>query len=151
MRTVFALHQSSGMKNKPTLAEVMTTDPETVHVGQPLSEVYVLLQNRSFHHVPVLDSGKPVGLIAATDILRLVYDAQGADERMLRTLLDHQFSIEDAMSEELITVSTSDPLRKAIDHMATGDVHSVVVLDADGGLAGIVTSTDLIRLLSEMI
>ena len=139
------------MKNKPALIDVMTSDPETVHIAQPLSEVYVLLKNRSFHHVPVLDGDKPVGMIAASDIVRLVYDAEGADERMLRTLLDHQFTIEDAMTPELATVDIGDSLRKAAELMADGSVHSVLVLDLDGALAGIITSTDLIRLVVDML
>ncbi len=141
----------AGMKNKPTLADVMTSEPETVHVGQPLSDVYTLLQNRSFEHVPVVDGGVPVGLIAASDILKLVYDVEGHDDRMLHTILDHQFTIEDAMSVDLVTVALADPLRNVVDHMANGSVHSVIVLDDGGSLAGIVTSSDLIRLLGELL
>ncbi len=139
------------MKNKPQLTDVMTSDPQTAHIGQPLSEVYVLLQNRNFHHVPVIDNGVPVGIISATDILKLVYDVDGHDERMLRSHLDHQFTLEDAMSTELISVRTADPLRKVVDHMADGSVHSVLVLNDDGGLDGIVTSTDLICLLRDLL
>ena len=139
------------MKHKPQLANVMTSEPETVQVGQPLSEVYTLLQNRGFHHVPVLDGDLPVGMISATDILRLVYDVDSNDDRMLRTLLDHQFTLDDAMSTELITVQQGDELRKVVDYMASGSVHSVVVLGDDGVLAGIVTSSDLIRQLGELL
>ena len=139
------------MKNKPTLAAVMTTNPETVHLAQPLSEVYVLLQNRSFHHVPVVEGGKPIGLIAASDILRLVYDADGNDEDMLRTFLDHQFNIQDAMSTDVITVRVSEPLRSAVQLMTDGTVHSVVVVDDDDTLVGIVTTTDLMRVLHDLL
>lgn len=139
------------MKKKPQLTDVMTSDPQTAQIGQSLSEVYILLQNRNFHHVPVIDSGVPVGMISATDILKLVYDVDGHDERALRTHLDHQFTLEDAMSTELISVRTTDPLRKVVDHMADGSVHSVLVLNDNGGLEGIVTSTDLIRQLRELL
>lgn len=139
------------MKNKPTIADVMTSEPETVHVGQPLSDVYTLLQNRSFQHVPVVDGDVPVGLIAATDILKLVYDVEGHDDRMLHTILDHQFTIEDAMTVDLVTVGHEEPLRSVVDHMANGSVHSVIVLAEGGALAGIVTSSDLLRLLGDLL
>lgn len=139
------------MKIKPALADVMTKEPETVEIGQPLSEVYTLLRNRSFHHVPVLDSGVPVGLISATDILRLVYDAEGRDEQQLRGLLDYQFSIEDAMTVDLVSVRKGDPVSTVVDRLADGTVHSVVVLDDKDQLVGIVTSTDLIRLLGRLL
>jgi len=139
------------MKNKPTLADVMTADPETVHLGQPLSEVYVLLKDRTFHHVPVIEAGKPIGLVAASDILRLVYDAEGSDERQLRIFLDHQFNIQDAMTEDVITMRVDEPLRTAAELLGDGTVHSVVVVDDEGTLAGIVTTTDLIRVLHDLL
>lgn len=139
------------MKNKPALADVMTTEPETVQIEQPLSEVYTLLQNRSFHHVPVLDDGVPVGMIAATDILRLVYDAEGRDEQRLRTMLDYQFNIEDAMTTDLVSVREGASVKSVVEHLSDGTVHSVLVLDGDGMLVGIVTTTDLMRLLADLV
>lgn len=139
------------MKHKPQLSDVMTTDPETIHLGQPLSEAYVLLQNRPFHHLPVVDGDTPVGMISSTDILRLVYDVEGNDDRMLRTMLDHQFTLEDAMSTDLQKVRSGESVRKVAGLLSTGDVHSVVVVDDDGTLEGIVTSSDLIRQLSELL
>ena len=139
------------MKHKPKLRDVMTPNPSTVHNGQPISDVYTLFEERPFHHVPVVDGNTPIGLISATDILKLVYDIEGQDDRMLRTFLDHQFSINDAMSEELLTAKEDDPLHIAVEHMSNGEAHSVLVVDAQGELAGIVTSTDLIRTLGELL
>ena len=139
------------MKHKPHLADVMTRDPETVHLGQPLSEAYTLLQTRQYHHVPVVDGDTPVGMISSTDILKLVYDVESNDDRMLRTMLDHQFTLEDAMSTELVTVRNGESLRKVANHLSTGDNHSVVVVNDDGGLEGIITSSDLIRHLAELL
>jgi CBS domain-containing protein len=141
----------TAVKNKPKLIDVMSPEPITVDLGQPISDVYALFQAVPFHHVPVVDGQKPVGLISATDILKLVYDVEGHEEHMLRTFLDHQFTLEDAMSTDLITAKSDEPLRVAVDHMSTGEVHSVLVIDDNGELAGIVTSTDLIRLLQELL
>ncbi len=139
------------MKHKPQLADVTTNNPETIQLGQPLSEAYDLLQNRSFHHVPIVDGDKAVGMISATDILKLVYDVEGHDDRMLRTMLDHQFTLEDAMTTELLTVKVGDPLRDVVDHLALGRAHSVLVVNDDGALEGIVTTSDLIRQLGELL
>jgi CBS domain-containing protein len=139
------------VKHRPKITDVMTADPETVHVGQPLSEVYTLLRSRNFHHVPVVDGRKPVGIISATDISKLVYDVEGNDDRMLRTFLDHQFSIDDAMSVDLVTSHRDRPLRNVVDQMADGEIHSVLVLDDNGLLDGIITSTDLIRQLRDLL
>lgn len=139
------------MKNKPKLRDVMSREPKTVQIGQPISDAYTLLQARTFHHVPVVDGDKPVGLISATDILKLVYDVDGNDDRMLRRLLDHQFTLADAMTTDLITENVDEPLKTVVSHMSSGEVHSVLVVDDEGDLAGIVTSTDLIRQLGELL
>jgi CBS domain-containing protein len=110
-----------------------------------------MFQQKSHHHVPVLDGRRPVGMISASDILSLVYDIDSGDDRMLRTFLDIQFNIEDAMSTKLVTVTTDAKVREVADAMSSGTIHSVLVVDGDGNLEGIVTSTDLIRLLGEML
>lgn len=139
------------MKNKPKIADIMTANPVYVHTSQPVSEVYDALKSGTFHHVPVLDGRIPVGMISATDILKLVYDIDGTDDRLLRTFLDHQFTLADAMTEDVVSVSISADLRDVIAPMVSGSMHSVVIVDDVGELAGIVTSTDLVQLLDSMI
>ena len=139
------------MPHSHLVADAMTRDPDTVTLGQPLSDVYLLLQNHAIHHVPVVDGDAPVGIISSKDILSLVYDVDSRDDRALRTYLDHQFTLEDAMSTALVTVRHDAPLLAAVEHMYDGSIHSVLVLDDDGALEGIVTSTDLIRTLGDLI
>ena len=139
------------MKHKPQLRDVMTVEPTTVHLGQPLSEAYEVLQSNTFHHVPVVDGSTPVGMVSSTDILKLVYDVDGSDDRMLRSMLDHQFTLQDAMSSDLVTVRDGEAVRTVANHLSNGAVHSVVVVDDDDGLVGIVTSSDLIRQLAELV
>jgi CBS domain-containing protein len=137
------------MTKREPIQSVMTSQPTYVQRSQPISEVYDLLDGAPFHHVPVLDGDKPVGMVSASDILRLVYDIDGSDDRMLRTMLDHQFNIDDAMTEELRTVPVTASVYDAATMLSDGSLHSVLVVDDDGKLAGIVTSTDLVRYLRD--
>ncbi len=138
------------MKRQIPITKVMTTEIVSVDVGQPLSEVYHALNRAAFDHVPVLDGELPVGVISSTDVLRLVYDVNGADDRMLTTMLDHQFNLEDIMSTELVTLPDSATVQDAAEELAKGGLHSVLVLDVIGALAGIVTTTDLVRYLRDL-
>ncbi|MAT05419.1 MAG: CBS domain-containing protein [Acidimicrobiaceae bacterium] len=131
------------------ITTVMTTDLVSIDLDQPLSEAYHALQGASFEHIPVLDVDRPVGMLSSTDILRLVYDAEGASDKMLTSMLDHQFNIEDAMSSELVTLTTDATVHDAAEILAEGKVHSIVVVD-DGKLTGIVTTTDLVRYLRDL-
>lgn len=137
------------MRDKP-ITTVMTTEPVSVERSQPLSEVYHVLKGAPFQHIPVLDGGRPVGMISSTDILGLVYDIDGSDDRMLTTMLDHQFNIDDAMSDELVTLLDTATVHDAAEVLAAGNLHSVLVVDVAGDLAGIVTTTDLVRFLRDL-
>lgn len=139
------------VKNKPKITEIMTVNPVYVHTSQPVSDAYDLVKSGAFHHIPVLDGRVPVGMISATDILKLAYDTDGTDDRLLRTMLDHQFNLADAMTEDVVTVAESADIREVIAPMASGAMHSVVIVDDSGELVGIVTSTDLIQLLDGLI
>ncbi len=132
------------MDNAP-ITEVMTADPVTVDRSDPISDAYSQLNRARFHHLPVLEGDQPVGLISSTDILDLVYDADGAQEKNLMVFLDHQFNMDDAMSTELVTLPDTATVRDATEVLADGKVHSVLVIGSNGMLEGIVTTTDLMR------
>ena len=127
------------------ITSIMTTEPTTIDRSEPISRAYKLLRDAPFHHLLVVDGDEPVGMVATTDILRLVYDVDASDDKALRSFLDHQFTIDDAMTVELKTLPLTAEVRDAAALLSDGSFHSVVVVDDDGGIAGIVTTTDLAR------
>ncbi len=133
-----------------SIRTVMTTDVVSIDRDQPLSDVYHALQGAGFHHMPVLEGDRPVGMISGTDVLKLVYDVEGVSDRMLTNMLDHQFNIDDAMSADLVTLPDTATVHDAAEVLAGGKLHSVVVVDATGAMAGIVTTTDLVRFLRDL-
>lgn len=134
------------MENAP-IAAVMTAEPVTVDRSDPISEAYGILKRAPFHHLPVLDGDEPVGLVSSTDILELAYDVRGTQEKNLMVFLDHQFNMEDAMTTTLVSLPESATVRDAAEALEGGQVHSVLVIGANGMLEGIVTTTDLVRFL----
>lgn len=54
-----------------TLAEVMTPQPLTLHPDKPLGHALHLMYEGGFRHVPVVENGRPVGMISARDALEL--------------------------------------------------------------------------------
>ncbi len=133
------------MKRNVPISTIMSSDLFSVHTGQPLSEVRRLLAERPLHHVPVVSGKKLVGLISATDMLRLSFQAYGTDERTVDAVLDSQFSIDKVMTTRLVTLHHKRTIRDAAELLREGTFHSLPVVNDDGELVGIVTSTDLIR------
>ncbi len=51
------------------LADVMTRNPQTVNPAQPFSAALQMMYGGKFRHVPVVEEGRPVGIISARDAL----------------------------------------------------------------------------------
>jgi arabinose-5-phosphate isomerase len=59
------------------LSQIMTPNPATIELGQPLSLACELLAQRKISELPVVDAaGKPIGLIDITDVLGVEAEEQ---------------------------------------------------------------------------
>jgi CBS domain-containing protein len=50
---------------KTRLAEVMTGNPFTIDPDKPFGYALLLMHEKGFRHLPVLDGGKPIGIVSA--------------------------------------------------------------------------------------
>ena len=137
------------MRKNEAISHIMSKELYAVQQGQLLSEDYQLLCNTGVHHVPVLNGKQLVGLISLTDMMKLNMAIHGADGHSISAILDQQYSIEEVMTKKLVTLTESSTVRDAAEQLGGGDFHSLPVIKGDGELVGMVTSTDLIRYLSE--
>jgi len=70
-----------------TLAEVMTPQPQTMHPDEPFVKALRVMHKHGFRHLPVVEHGRPLGVVSARDALdddlyELRVDlVQRADER----------------------------------------------------------------------
>ncbi len=53
------------------LADVMTPDPQTISPDRPLGHAMHLMHDNGFRHLPVVQAGKPIGMVSARDALGL--------------------------------------------------------------------------------
>lgn len=129
----------------------MSTGLITVHLGEPVSKVRKLLREHGIHHVPVVSGHELLGIISASDILRISFgDTFETDERTVDATLDHTMTLEDVMQKNVRTLRKNATIRDAAEVLVKGDFHAVPIVDADDKtLVGMVTSTDLIRHLLE--
>lgn len=51
------------------LAEVMTPNPQTIHPDKPFSDALHIMHEGGFRHVPVVEDGRPIGIISTRDAL----------------------------------------------------------------------------------
>lgn len=125
------------------VSSIMTTEVECVHPDQHLVDLKHIYEKKSFHHhVPVIENTKIVGMVSLIDFMRAIsYATLDDNEKVYQTM-----KVSDIMSAQPITIDESATLREVAELLSSGDFSSVVVT-RNNQLAGIITDTDLIRLL----
>lgn len=137
------------MRRNEKVSKWMTKAVKTVQVGQKLSDVSAAMQQGGFHHMPVVEGNRLVGILSSTDLLRVSY-AYGVDPRQTTAVLDDTVTVAELMNDP-ITVGAQAPLRDAVDLLADGRFHAVPVVDDQQHIVGIFTTTDAMRLLAEAL
>jgi len=131
------------------LADVMTNH---LHVVAPTDRIIHARRMMLDHHVdrlPVLDSGKLVGILGELDIAIgfAKLKTTVADKHQAAAL--QRFLVSDAMQPTLVTATPETTAREAVVLMRKEDVGSLPVLRGDR-IVGIVTRSDLLKLLAQV-
>jgi len=51
------------------LADVMTADPQTIHPDEPFLRALRIMYQGGFRHLPVVEDGRPFGIVSVRDAL----------------------------------------------------------------------------------
>ncbi len=116
----------------------MTTPAVVIGPEARLDEACELMGREHLHHLPVVEDGRLVGIVSATDLIA----RSGGDAPDVGRI-----RIAAVMHRDPISLSRMATLDDAAVLLAGGRYHSLPVTDADGTVVGVVTSTDLIVVL----
>ena len=94
-----------------------------------------LMASHAISGVVVVDGARPVGVFTERDVVRLV--AGGIDLANL--------PVSDVMTRTVVTIPASAAPNHAIELMRNQEVRRLLVVDAEGAMAGMLTQTDLSR------
>src|SRR4029077_10580014 len=113
--------------------EIMTKSVMTAPSDASLKDVALMMREGDMGAVPVVDSGKLVGIVTDRDIVvRGVADGKTADS-----------PVSEVMTTELFTVTPDAFVFEAIRVMGDKQIRRLPVVDPDGGLAGIIAMADV--------
>ncbi len=130
------------------VSRIMTAKVTTVSPTDTMDTVRQLLEKGGFHHLPVVEDRRLVGLISYTDYLRLIRNVFSnnqearVNERILQATL-----VKDVMTEHLLCLSPNDTVETALRIFKANHFHSLPIVDEHMHLLGIVTTMDLMRVL----
>lgn len=128
-----------------TVSAWMTPTPTAVAPTAGLIEIRALFRRHRFRHVPVVDGGRPVGVVSDRDVLAALSPFLDTPAEAPRDVATLAVTAADLMTPSPRTVSADAPLAEAARRMVEGDVSSLLVVDGAGALVGIVTARDVLR------
>ena len=132
-----------------TVSKNMTINPVTTTPDEGVFEAFELMKNEGVQRLPVLDNdGNLVGIISEKNITSAAADREVSIVEF--ALLLSKIKVGDVMTKEVITVSIDDAVELAARKMSDNDISILPVVDNDGKLVGIVSRSDLFRLLLEL-
>jgi CBS domain-containing protein len=135
------------MKRREPVSKIMTADPISVNVTNKVSDVANIFNEKNIHHIPVVSGDQLIGIISKTDLERISYVTNIQDEKANTAVYD-MLNIEQVMTKQVDTVDEGEEIREAAKLFANGKYHALPVLK-NQKLAGIVTTTDIIKYLLE--
>jgi Zn-dependent protease/CBS domain-containing protein len=115
------------------VGQAMTSAPQTLKANEPLSKAAELTLSTAQSDFPVIEWGtnKVVGMMSESDLLR------GLQKHARET------PVRDVMQVRIPAIETNEPLYQALEKMAKSKARAVPVVDRDGQLAGLLTTTDV--------
>jgi CBS domain-containing protein len=113
------------------IRDVMTPNPRTVSPGDPIQNAARIMRDEDTGAVPVVDNGRPVGIVTDRDIVvRAVADGQ----------LDRP--VRDIVSGDVVSARPDMSTKEAAELMSEHQVRRLPVVENDR-LVGIVSIGDL--------
>src|SRR5262245_7786920 len=124
------------------VADVMTRKTVSLSLHHSFTEAVSLMADRHFRHIVVVDTGGQIlGVISDRDILRT----------LARTNNWQTKDVSQIMTPDPFTVKRDTALSIAVAKIVSKRINCLPVLDDEGKVCGIVTSTDLLKAYQKLL
>ncbi len=124
------------------IAMLMVRDPITVTPRMDVRTAAKIMIEKNFRRLPVVDDGNLVGLLSIPDVLGALFEN---DEKY------QDMPIGEFIDRQVIAVWSETPLPLAYMIMDMARKNALVVVNEQGGVAGMISVSDFIRLSEETI
>ncbi len=131
---------------------IMTRAPHTLEANRSVGAVLSLMREYGVSHVPIMETGKLVGMVTIQDILENIYwpqKRQTTGDIVGEKIETLGIAIKGIMNSPAITVDPRTNLRDAEKTMHDRDISSLAVVSNDR-LVGIVTKLDFLEPISAL-
>jgi CBS domain-containing protein len=114
---------------------VLTIEPQT-----EFHRAFDLMRGRRIHHLPVVEGGRVVGIVAERDLLLAAAHFGSAE-----------VPVADIMHGDPVCISENAQLKQAARLLVANHIGSLPVLNTRKALVGIITETDIFKIAAGML
>jgi len=132
---------SSGLKVK----DYMSSPVVTIESGASIKKAMETMVKYGFRRLPVVEDDSVVGLVTSIDIVRAFGTHQlfeKATSRDIREIIS--VPVDEVMVTNVATIKPEDDIAQAASTMLSKNVSSLLVVDDEGVLQGIITERDVL-------
>jgi len=123
------------------VARLMTSPVQTVTEDTLVEDAATEMLADGIGSLVVVDGdGRLAGILTSTDFVRIVAERKPKDET----------PVAEYMTTDVLTAAAQDPVQDVADRMIERGIHHMPVVDDDGGVIGIITTTDLTAYVSRV-
>jgi acetoin utilization protein AcuB len=141
--------RNKGMMKHLLVKDWMSTNVITISPETTLPEAAALMRENKIRRLPVVKNGVLVGIVSRTDVVEArPSDATTLDIWELNYLLS-RLRIEKIMTPNPYTVHEDSSIKEAAQLMYEHKVGGIPVVDKANHVVGIITESDIFRLLIE--
>ncbi|MCD6464682.1 DHH family phosphoesterase [Candidatus Woesearchaeota archaeon] len=127
----------------PKAKHLMTKKVIYVKHGDSLKKAIKLLDENNIRMLPVLQDGKPVGVITLLDFAHFFINSLKQDYKRLRELV--QTKVLNACDKRITTCNVEEPKKQVMEKLLKSKHGSVLVLNNNQELVGVITKTNLLK------
>lgn len=132
------------MRPEEPVSRIMTEAVVAIEVDRPVSEAVDCFLQYPIHHLPVVQSGRIVGILSSADLMKLdCFVPRDTADR--GRFIDQRVSIRQLMHAPVISLQAHASVGDAARYMMDAGVHAVPVVDGSEHVIGIVTTSDVIQ------
>jgi len=134
----------------PVVADIMTPNPVTVTPRNAIRTAVNLMREVGCRRLPVIDRGRLVGIITDRDLRRAANSPFVVREHWYDNFILDHIEVGSCMTPNPLTIHPDAAVGEAARLMRDHKIGGLPVV-SDGQLLGIVTETDLLNFLIEML
>lgn len=133
--------------------EIMTTKVVCISHKASLKDAHELMQSRGVRHLPVIseDDGKLIGILTHKKMISAVLTLVQKYGQEILDRKERGQLVESLMDTDFQKLTEDEPLTIVVEYFIDNKLGCLPVVDQQGEIQGIVTSSDFIKLCAKLL